>query len=466
MPRQNEVIELGTQIRGDRLIHVCQDPDVSGAVDPFEREELGKWLKDPELIAQWDVLMVAKLDRLTRSILHFQKLLNWCDEHGKTIVSVSEGFDLGTHIGRLIANILIMFAEFERGRIGERRAEAAEKIRKLGQWNGGTLPWYMMKKDGAPGYVQNPHPAAIARRIINEVIAGEPVSVIIQRLADEDEPPPRGGKVWRQSGVRRFLKSRALLGELQYEGHSVLDDDGSPVMFTDDPLITEREWVLLQDALDVRARPYGKYPGTYMMLRVAFHGFCGTPVYHQNNHHNSYYRCGICVKPKGIRADMLEGKAEEALLEDYGDDEILQRVNSGKDYSAEIRLVERESEELEQQYMAHNLSAERFASMSNRIEARLAELRQLAKKSLKVNWKPTGETVRQRWDRSDKGERHTMLRALGVQWHIYETCRISDRAGCWYLESSWVPVEEAHERLRRMPEGTSRLVDYPHYLSW
>ena len=62
--RQREQVDLTCKARGDTLVHVTEDTDVSGAVAPADREGLGPWLTDPARIAQWDGLMVAKLDRL------------------------------------------------------------------------------------------------------------------------------------------------------------------------------------------------------------------------------------------------------------------------------------------------------------------------------------------------------------------------------------------------------------------
>jgi hypothetical protein len=99
--------------------------------------------------------------------------------------------------------------------------------------------------------------------------------------------------------------------------------------------------------------------------------------------------------------------------------------------------------------MAHRLSGERFARMSTRLEERLADLRRLEATSTGPQWKSTKETVRQRWERSSREDRHVMLTRLGLRWYITRQYRISDHAWRWHLESSWLPQDEAHERLTR-----------------
>ena len=119
---------------------MTEDVDTSGSVSPFDREDLGPWLTDPAKIGQWDALIVHKLDRLTRSMVDFIALLDWCRENGKTVISVSESFDFSTAHGRMLAQPLAMFAEFERSRIGERRADHARKARGLARWDGRSVP--------------------------------------------------------------------------------------------------------------------------------------------------------------------------------------------------------------------------------------------------------------------------------------------------------------------------------------
>ena len=106
----------------------------------FRHDDLGPWLTDPDKVRRWDAIMVHKLDRLTRSLIDFIALLDWCKAHGKTFISVSESLDFSTAHGRMFAQLLAMFAEFERSRISERRADHARKARELARWDGRAVP--------------------------------------------------------------------------------------------------------------------------------------------------------------------------------------------------------------------------------------------------------------------------------------------------------------------------------------
>ena len=451
--RQFEAIELTAKLRGDRLVYIAFDNDISGAISPFDREDLGPWLTDPAKIAQWDVLIVPKLDRLTRSLFDFADFVKWADVHGKLLISVSEGIDLSTPAGRMIANVLIAFAQFERERTGERRAEAAEKLRALGRWNGGRVPYGYLFKEGNGGLRQNPDTAPVVRRIVSEIIAGAPMSVVCEKLTAENVPTPRGAPTWQTKALTKIVSSRYLRGELQYKGHSVLDSDGSPVMITDEPLITEHEWDLLADMLKDRARPRGTYQhaaGVHLLLRIAYCGECGSPMYHQHNGPNDYYRCAGKHGIPAMRAKTLEDAVTDALLRTYGQRAIERRASTGKDYASELRLTERQLDELDGAYRAGTISIERFSKNSQTLEARRDELELLVKQAQEANWEPTGETVAQRWERSDAEARHMMLRRLGLRWELSREYRISDHAWRWRFDSSWLPAEDAHERLTRV----------------
>jgi site-specific DNA recombinase len=75
--RQTEQTQGYCDLRGWDIAHVASNLDVSGGISPWERPDLGKWLTEPELIARWDVLVVAsaRLDRLTRS--YFDAASSW-----------------------------------------------------------------------------------------------------------------------------------------------------------------------------------------------------------------------------------------------------------------------------------------------------------------------------------------------------------------------------------------------------
>jgi DNA invertase Pin-like site-specific DNA recombinase len=113
-----------------------------------------------------DVVVVYKVDRLTRSLADFAKLIELFDTHAVSFVSVTQSFNTTTSIGRLTLNILLSFAQFEREVIGERVRDKIAASKRKGIWVGGPVPL---------GY------AAIAKKLVVVPADAETVRMIFTR---------------------------------------------------------------------------------------------------------------------------------------------------------------------------------------------------------------------------------------------------------------------------------------------
>ena len=87
-----------------------------------------------------DVIVVYKVDRLTRSLADFAKLVELCDAHQVSFVSVTQAFNTMTGMGRLTLNLLLSFAQFEREVTGERIRDKIAASKRKGIWMGGVVP--------------------------------------------------------------------------------------------------------------------------------------------------------------------------------------------------------------------------------------------------------------------------------------------------------------------------------------
>ena len=105
----------------------------------LERPGLQRLLADIEA-ARIDVVVVYKIDRLSRALMDFAKLVEVFDRNNVTFVSVTQSFNTTTSMGRLTLNILLSFAQFEREVIGERIRDKFAASRKKGMWMGGFVP--------------------------------------------------------------------------------------------------------------------------------------------------------------------------------------------------------------------------------------------------------------------------------------------------------------------------------------
>jgi DNA invertase Pin-like site-specific DNA recombinase len=144
-----------------------------------------------------DVLIVAKLDRLTRSVADLGRLLDLLERNGVSLVSVGESLDTGTASGRLVLNIMASVSQWEREAIGERTRDALQAKKARGE-RVGTVP-YGFKLDG-PQVV----PCDAERGVLGNIAAmsqqGLPLRTIAARLNDQGLRTRRG-RPWSVSGV-------------------------------------------------------------------------------------------------------------------------------------------------------------------------------------------------------------------------------------------------------------------------
>ena len=126
------------------------DGGISGGT--LERPSLKRLLADIEA-RRVDIVVVYKIDRLSRALMDFAKLVDVFDRTGVTFVSITQSFNTTTSMGRLTLNVLLSFAQFEREVIGERIRDKFAASRKKGMWMGGGRPAGLFGQ-GAQAYHQ------------------------------------------------------------------------------------------------------------------------------------------------------------------------------------------------------------------------------------------------------------------------------------------------------------------------
>ncbi|MFL6450667.1 MAG: recombinase family protein [Bryobacteraceae bacterium] len=130
----------------------------------LERPALRRLLAEVEA-RRIDCVVVYKVDRLCRSLLDFTPLLSLFEKHGVSFVSVTQDFNTSTSMGRLMLNILLSFAQFEREMISERTRDKLSAARRKGKWIGGIPVWgYEVAPEGGRLVVQ-PREAERVREI-------------------------------------------------------------------------------------------------------------------------------------------------------------------------------------------------------------------------------------------------------------------------------------------------------------
>ena len=139
-----------------------------------------------------DVVLVAKLDRLGRTMRGLTALLADWDERGVRLVSVAESFDSASPSGRLMRNMLGAFAEFERERIAERTMDGIEAVVASGGWPGGPPPfgWRLERGDGRTELVLDDRRGGRPASCSRPRTARAPIDVASSPKAQRRGPPP------------------------------------------------------------------------------------------------------------------------------------------------------------------------------------------------------------------------------------------------------------------------------------
>ena len=190
------------------------DGGISGGT--LERPGLKRLLADIEdgLV---DVVVVYKIDRLSRSLMDFSKLVEVFDRNGVTFVSVTQSFNTTTSMGRLTLNILLSFAQFEREVTAERIRDKVRASRMKGMWMGGCPPLGYEVKDRK--LVETPGDAAHVRWVFARFIESGSGTLLARELAARGVTTSRGHRIDKKF-IYRMLNNRVYIGEAVHKGTS------------------------------------------------------------------------------------------------------------------------------------------------------------------------------------------------------------------------------------------------------
>lgn len=180
----------------------------------LERPALQRLLADIEA-GLVDVVVVYKIDRLSRSLMDFSKLVEVFDRNAVTFVSVTQSFNTTTSMGRLTLNILLSFAQFEREVIGERIRDKFAASRKRGMWMGGWTPVGYDVVDRK--LVVNEEEAGLVRRIFARFLELGSVTLLVRELQQEGATTKQG-KPFDKGTVYKVLNNRVYIGEAVHKG--------------------------------------------------------------------------------------------------------------------------------------------------------------------------------------------------------------------------------------------------------
>jgi len=203
-----------------------------------------------------DIVVVHRLDRLSRHMGDFNALMQDFERHGVALVSVTQSIDTSGPQGRLTLNLLTSFAQFEREIAGERGREKRAASRRQGVWQGGAPPLgYGLAQQRL---VEEPAEAKTVRNIFERFLLQPSVTALIQELSEQGVKTKawntkagllRGGRTFDKNVLYKLLNNRMYLGELFY--------DDAWHASSHKPLIEQALWDEVHELMASRARRTG-----------------------------------------------------------------------------------------------------------------------------------------------------------------------------------------------------------------
>lgn len=318
-----------------------------------------------------DIVVVYKIDRLSRSLLDFAKLVERFDKAGAAFVSVTQSFSTADPMGKLTLNILMSFAEFEREMIASRTRDKVRAARKKGKWTGGPVPLgYRIEKGRL---VPEPHEVMQVREIFQLYLEHRSFVRMLDLLAERGwttkfhahrEGRERVGRSWTKDALLRVLKNPLYIGQVRAE-EGVVQGEHEGIL---DPEIFEQ----VQEKLGSERSTVVRRSSEFYLLRGLLHcGECGLAMSPATSHRGlrtyRYYRCDT-VSKKGHACSTRPMPA--GPLEDVVVGHVRERVRSGellREVGGELqRLLNREREGVtaERARLPHEIAA--LASEINR----------------------------------------------------------------------------------------------------
>ena len=208
----------------------------------MERPAFKQLLQDVEN-DEIDIVVVYKVDRLTRSLMDFSKIIEVLDKHNASFVSITQHFNTTTSMGRLTLNILLSFAQFEREVTGERIRDKFEASRQKGLWVNGQPPYGYKKGEHHLLYPEQPF-ANNVKTIFEEYLKVKNV-IKLQEVLREKRILSRTNKPIPKTSLYRILSSKVYLGKIAHKD-KVYDAQH-------EPLVSEELFNSVQNLLKLNA---------------------------------------------------------------------------------------------------------------------------------------------------------------------------------------------------------------------
>lgn len=271
----------------------------------MERPALKRLLADIQA-GKVDSVVVYKVDRLSRSLLDFAKIVESFDRHKVSFVSVTQLINTASSIGRLMLNVLLSFAQFEREIIGERTRDKIAAARRRGNWSGGMpLLGYDVTSIGSKLIVNTSE----AERVLAIFRIYLELQSIVETIAELDrrgwvnkrwttrDGEERGGRPFNKSTLHHFLTNVTYLGKVRYkdEVHA-----GEHEAIVDENIWRQVQVILAKNHRGGGAEVRNKYGALLKGILCCAACNCSmTPTHAKKGAHRYRYYCCVQAQKRG-----------------------------------------------------------------------------------------------------------------------------------------------------------------------
>jgi site-specific DNA recombinase len=312
----------------------------------IERPGVRQLLGDIEA-GKIDCVVVYKVDRLSRSLIDFARMMELFEKRGVCFVSVTQQFNTKSSLGRLTLNILLSFAQFEREIISERTRDKQVAARKRGKWTGGHILLGYDLDSRAGKLAVNAEEAERIREMFRLYLEGTPVIEIVQRFDKRGwrnkQWTTQDGKLYGGSPLRR-CHIYELLGNVLYTGQVKVGDEvfpGEHEAIIDQPTF-ELAQVKLKDNTWKSGNPH-RIKMDVLLRGMIYCSCCGSGMYSTYSANKERrYRYYVCYRSQQKIEGYCTSRSVSAPLVEDAVVESIRRVGVHPDVLAETAVAARQ----------------------------------------------------------------------------------------------------------------------------
>ena len=390
-----------------------------------------------------DCVLVYKVDRLSRSIPDFVKIIQLFEQYDVSFVSVTQAFDTGTSLGRLILNILFSFAQFERELVSERTRDKIAAARKKGKWAGGyPILGYDINRETHTIEV-NEHEATQVREIYDLYLQHKSMGKTAKELQERrwmtkswitKNDDVVEGKIFDKPSLHRLLTNIAYTGKVKH--HDEIYEGEHQAIISEDTWNRVKE--TLADNRSTGGRSARKKHGA-LLSDILVCGVCGAPMIHsftkRKNKSYRYYICQTAHKngrhacpTKNIAAEEIEQFVFERIKEVSRKPEVIeQTISKMREVNQkQQKMLEVESRRLQKEIDVMESEAKRLREKlpdaedekKNEMKKRVAEIGGVVAEKRKRLEEKIAELVMTKKSAFDEDDAKRVLEAFDPVWDV------------------------------------------------